>query len=373
MQILRGMTWDHPRGLDSVLLSNSILQSELNLTVDWRARSLLDFGDQPVLEFFNDVDLMVIDHPHVPDAVHSNTVLPFENFLTPPELELLSRTSVGQSHNSYTYQGKQWALAIDTAAQVSAFRADLTDCAPVFWSDVIEVAKKGTLLWSHKPVDIFSTFATLMAQKGSPLCGDGQFINESVALEVLEFMLELSTLVPDFCASSNPIDVAEILATSDDYHVGVCMYGYSNYARVGFRERVLLYDDLPSFDGRASGSQLGGAGIAISAASVNPELAARVAMFLSMPLIQSTTYVQAGGQPGNVCAWKSESANSLTHNFFRNTLRTLERAWVRPRLFGWPDVQYESSQIIHQGITTRKITTATVKSLSEVYERLIRE
>ena len=131
---LRGMTWDHPRGLDSLVASNQLLKSSLGVSVTWDARSLLAFGDQHISEFYKDYDVMVIDHPHVPDAVHAGAVVEFERMASIAQLEELSRTSVGQSHNSYLYQGKHWALAIDTAAQVSAFRADKSASAPVFWS-----------------------------------------------------------------------------------------------------------------------------------------------------------------------------------------------------------------------------------------------
>lgn len=370
---LRGMTWDHPRGLDSLVASNELLKSSLGVSVSWDARSLLAFGDQHISEFYKDYDLMVIDHPHVPDAVHAGAVVEFERTASSAQLDELSRTSVGQSHNSYEYQGKHWALAIDTAAQVSAFRADMTESAPVFWSEVFELAREGKLLWAYKPVDAFSTFATLMAQKGAPLCSDGDYLDPEVALEVLTLMCELAALVPDFCATSNPIDIAEILSTSDDYAHGICMYGYSNYSHNSFRKNRLTYDDLPSFDGRATGSQLGGAGIAVSSASNNVEPAAQAAILLALPQIQATTYGRSGGQPGNLAAWKNDSLNKATDNFFRNTLRTLEGAWVRPRILGWPDVQFESSQIIHKALLARAVNPSTISAIAAAYEKNVKE
>ena len=370
---LKGMTWDHPRGLDSVANSNELLQSEIGVTVNWDARSLLAFGDQPIVEFYNEYDLMIIDHPHVPDAVHAEAVLALEDLLSIEELAILNKTSVGQSHASYQYRGSQWALAIDTAAQVSAFRPDKADRAPIFWDEVLELAQKGTVLWAQKPVDAFSTFATLMAQREAPLTNMGSFIEKDVAAQVLEFMIELSAKVPDFCLSSNPIEIAEVLASDERYVYGVCMYGYSNYSRAGFRENLLTYDDVPSFDGQAAGSQLGGAGIAVSSKSKNPQLAAQIALLLSSPDIQTTAYMQAGGQPGNLAAWKSAQANQSTNNFFINTLRTLERAWVRPRIFGWPEVQFASSQIIHRILTERKFSPQDLDAIENTYELHIKE
>lgn len=370
---LRGMTWDHPRGLDPLVASNDELKESIGVSVSWEARSLLAFGDQHISEFYEDYDLMVIDHPHVPDAVHAGAVVDFESIASTGQLIELLRTSVGQSHNSYIYRGKHWALAIDTAAQVSAFRADKTDSAPVYWSDAFNLARRGQLLWAHKPVDAFSTFATLMAQKGAPLCSDGNYLNHDTAFEVLTFMCELASLVPDFCATSNPIDIAEILSTSDDYSHGICMYGYSNYSHTGFRKNRLTYDDLPSFDGLATGSQLGGAGIAVSSKSAQIEKAAQAAILLALPNIQATTYGQNGGQPGNLVAWKNDALNRTTDNFFRNTLRSLEGAWVRPRVLGWPDVQFESSHIIHRALIERAVHHNIISEIALTYEKNVKE
>ena len=370
---LTGMTWDHPRGLDSVVNSNDLLQERCGVSINWNVRSLLAFGDQHISEFYENYDLMIIDHPHIPDAVHANAVIAFEDVATKEQLELLERTSVGQSHASYKYQDKHWALAIDTAAQVSAYRPDKADSSPVFWSDVIAIARTGKLLWPHKPVDAFSTFATLMAQKGAPLTATKNYIDQKMAQEVLEFMVELSALVPDFCASSNPIDIAERLSEEEGFSHGICMYGYSNYSHIGFRKHRLVYEDVPSFDGQASGSQLGGAGVAISSKSKNVEAAATAAILLSLPEIQATTYGSAGGQPGNLVAWKNGALNDLTLNFFRNTLRTLERAWVRPRVLGWPDVQYQSSLMIHNALTSRRVNANVVSDIASMYEKYVKE
>ncbi|MCX6429468.1 MAG: sugar ABC transporter substrate-binding protein [Actinobacteria bacterium] len=372
-ELLRGMTWDHPRGLDCLVASNSLLVEKHSVSVEWKARSLLAFGDQHIEEFYRDFDLMVIDHPHVPDAVNAGAVIAFEDLISSSDLEELSRTSVGPSHDSYEYRGKHWALAIDTASQVSAFRADKVDHAPIFWSDVIEQARKKVVLWPYKPVDAFSTFATLMAQKGHGLAEGSEYFDRESALEVLEFMLELASLVPDWCAKSNPIDIAEVLADSDDFSCAVALYGYSNYSRTGFRKKLVNYDDIPSFDGSARGSQLGGAGIAVSSASRNPQAAARAALALSLPEVQAGIYGMSAGQPGNLVAWKSHGLNAVTENFFANTLRTLEGSWVRPRVLGWPDVQFQTSLVIHQALQNRRVTNADVDSMLSMYEKFIRE
>jgi multiple sugar transport system substrate-binding protein len=370
---LRGMTWDHPRGLDSLTSADKAIEKLTGISIDWKARSLLDFGDQPLIEFYKEFDLIILDHPHVPDAVVANTIIPFDGLLTADELFKLSQSSVGPSHDSYIYRGKQWALAIDAAAQVSAYRPDLISAPPTLWSEVLSLAKEGKLLWPHKPVDAFCSFATLIAQFGSPLCSTNSFINKQSAAETLDFMIELSHSVPSFCATSNPIDIAERLTEGSDYAVGVCMFGYSNYSRDKFPKNLLKYYQVPSFDGRARGSILGGAGIGISSASKNPELAAKAAMALCSEEIQVGDYLTGGGQPGDISAWKSPSANALTADFFANTLSTMQGAWVRPRILGWPELQFSVGNLIAKILHQRLFTAQDLQDIEDSYDKFIRE
>jgi multiple sugar transport system substrate-binding protein len=214
---LTGMTWEHVRGHGCLVAADPFLQSHLGITVDWTARSLLAFGDQKIEEFYQDFDLMVIDYPHIPDAVAAGTVLPFEDFVSAADLDQLAQESVGGSHHSYLFRNKHWALALDAASQVSAYRPDRADSAPLTWNDAKEIGKAGKLLWPYKPVDAFSTFATLCAQLGAPLAGGKNFIDNQVAAQALELMIEFTHLVPDFCATFNPIDTAEALADDEPF------------------------------------------------------------------------------------------------------------------------------------------------------------
>lgn len=359
---LTGMTWDHPRGIDGLRAADSLIAHDHGAVVEWQARSLLDFGDQHIADFAGDFDLLVIDHPHVPDAVESGSLLALDEYLDASELATLERESVGASHESYGYRGHHWGLAVDAAAQVSAFRPDLCDGAPILWDDVLG-APPGTVLWPYKPVDAFSTFATLLAQQGAPLALSTRFLDRDAAAGVLDFMIRLAEVVPEWCARANPIDVAEALSTTDEYDVAVALFGYTNYSRRGFRDRTIAYDDIPSFDGRAMGSTLGGAGIAVSSATKHPELAVAIARTLAGGDVQAGPYTEGGGQPGNLRAWRSEARNAETVNFFRNTLRTLERAWVRPRVLGWPDLQLALSHIVHDCLTARRWDARTLDAL----------
>ncbi|MEY3028819.1 MAG: hypothetical protein RL198_216 [Actinomycetota bacterium] len=365
---LRGMTWDHARAIDGLIACDGVLAERFGVEIEWERRSLLAFGDQHIAEFAGQFDLMVIDHPHVPDAVQANAVLALEPLLGADRIAELARESVGESHNSYLYKGQVWALAVDTAAQVSANRRGAKLRVPPFWDQVLRDAASGRVLWPYKPVDAFSTFATLLAQLGKPLARRDEPLNSESAREALDLMIALAKLVPDWCSEANPIDVAEALSEAENFDYAVALFGYTNYSRVGFRPHLLEYEDIPSFDGRATGSELGGAGIAVSSATKHPEVCGQVASYLAGAEAQAGLYGLGGGQPGNLVAWLDPELNSATNQFFRHTLRTLERAWVRPRVLGWPDYQLALSHIVHRVLVDRAYTAADIAEMQALPE-----
>ncbi len=58
------------------------------------------------------------------------------------------------------------------------------------------------------------------------------------------------------------------------------------------------------------------------------------ALFLCAPEFQGGDYVAHGGQPGSLAAWTGDAANAATRNFFRDTLATLQGAYLRPTRAG---------------------------------------
>src|SRR6476660_4539290 len=126
--VLNGITWGHSRGI-TPLLAASQRYSELHPAVEirWKKRTLQEFADFPIEKLTESYDLLIIDHPWVGCAAATNCVLPLNEHLPVAYLEDQAQHSVGFSHGSYNYQGKQWALAIDAATPAASFRADLLD------------------------------------------------------------------------------------------------------------------------------------------------------------------------------------------------------------------------------------------------------
>ena len=94
---------------------------ELNPGVEirWEKRSLQEFADAPVDQLSLSFDLLVVDHPFTGFAAARGIFLPFNDFLSGDYLAEQAAQSVGASHRSYEFFGKQWALAIDAATPIS--------------------------------------------------------------------------------------------------------------------------------------------------------------------------------------------------------------------------------------------------------------
>jgi len=343
--ILKGITWGHSRGI-TPLLAAAQRWSELHpgVTITWDKRSLQQFADHPIEQLTEQYDLLIIDHPWVGRAASLECVLPLDEYLSPDYLKEQSENSVGYSHHSYQYNGHQWALAIDAATPVASYRPDLLQRAgrkvPETWEEVLEIGRLGKLAMPAIPIDLLMNFYMFCIAHGSrPFQTPTEVIDGVTGRRALETMRELYSLVEEKMFRSNPIAVAEYMTSTDDHWYCPFAYGYSNYAREGYARHPLAYADLVyTMGGHDRGrfrSTIGGTGLAISAHSREPQAALAFAEWVVSPSVQSTFYVQYGGQPGHRLAWVNEKANRLTNNFFYTLLPAMERGYMRPRYDGY--------------------------------------
>lgn len=368
MKCLVGNTWDHTRGFDPVANTVEAFIGERDVEITWQRRSLQAFADQPVDELARDFDLIVVDHPHVGQVAQDGCLLAIDDHLPAEVLDELARDSVGRSHDSYNIDGRQWALAIDAACQVSALRRDRIGQAPTTWDEVFELAATGRVLWPLKPVDSICSFETVAANLGQPCAEGGRFVEVDHGVRVLELLARGAQLVPDACLSMNPFEVLEILAEDDTYAYCPLLFGYTNYSRSGYRKNIVESVDIPVTDGSPRGSILGGAGIAVSSRTAHPELAAEYAAWLASGKVQRTIYVENGGQPAHKDAWDDPAANRLCADFFRNTRSTIELSWLRPRHAGFIEFQDRAGALINTYLREGGDARSVVATLNDVYE-----
>jgi len=270
--ILKGITWGHSRGITPLLAAaQRFSEFHPNVEINWTKRTLQEFADFPIEKLTTQYDLLIIDHPWVGCAAATKCVLPLDEYLDKEYLEDQLKNSVGHSHLSYHYEGHQWALAIDAATPVASFRADLLHSnnvpVPRTWQEVINLAGKKRLAIPSIPIDLLMNFYMFcMAHGCEPFLTADEVIDRETGLKVLDSMEALWSLVDRKMFGYNPIDIAELMSSTDDYWYCPFTYGYSNYSRRGYAKSVLTYADLVKFKGNHRlRSTIGGTGLAISA------------------------------------------------------------------------------------------------------------
>jgi multiple sugar transport system substrate-binding protein len=360
MANLRGITWDHPRGYEPLEACSRLYAEACGVQVEWKWRSLKDFGDLPIDQIAKDYDLLIIDHPHVGLAASSGCLTPLESCLPPATLAALAAASAGPSHASYLYGGRQWGLAIDAAMQVAAYRPDKLDALPATWDEVTALAgrlrKQG--LWMATPLcptDAICSFLTLCANLRAPI--EEEWVAREVGMQALEMLRGISAASHPLSLAANPIAVLDQLATGDEIVFCPIAFCYSNYARDGFRRALVQFGPLPG----VQGSLLGGAGIAVSAFSAHQESACAYCAWICSDSVVN------GGQPGNRTAWLDPRANEITHDYFRQTLPALEGAYVRPRYAGFVTFQEQAGRVIQAYLRDGTSTQACLATLENAF------
>lgn len=355
MTTLTGITWNHTRGfLPMVATAQRYGEAHPGVEITWHKRTLQEFADYPIQKLAEEFDLLVIDHPFVGYAAAHPTLLPLDAYLSAEFLADQAAQSVGKSHESYFYDGHQWALAIDAATPVSAYRPDLLEAKkvelPKTWEEVLELARRGLVILAALPVDCLMHFFMFCCALGEePFAQGGKIVSEEVGIAALQHFRELLSLCPPECFSRNPIATYEMLISRDDALYCPFAYSYSNYARPEYARHPLRFGGLVELsNGRRLRSTLGGAGLAISRCCREIEVALDYAQYVAGAKCQRGLYFTSGGQPGYRAAWLDPEVNARCGNFFLDTLSTMEEAYVRPRYDGYLDFQDQAGAVVHR-------------------------
>jgi multiple sugar transport system substrate-binding protein len=363
---LRGMTWSDPRGYDPVVAAaEEFARMVPGVRILWDKRSLQGFESTPVDELAATYDLMVIDHPHVGSVVREGCLLPLDLHAGPHDLARLQGETVGKSFASYTLEGRQWALPIDTATQVQAVRPDLQPVPLRDWDGVMQAAREGAVMWPLRPPHVLMSLFTLAANLGEPCAvTPGPLVPRQTGRQVLAALQALADLVDPACRGMDPIAALDALASSKTHRVIPLTYLYAPYGRAGYRSNRIAFHNIPAIgQGGPIGSALGGTGIAVSARTAQPEICTRFAIWLASSEVQRGLYAAHNGQPGNARAWGDAAVNAAVGGAYHATRMTHEAAWLRPRHAGYMAFQEEASHIVLDALTGRTAHEAALDAL----------
>ncbi|WP_432103184.1 extracellular solute-binding protein [Streptomyces sp. bgisy091] len=349
-----GLTWDHPRGHDALAASGNGL-------VDWSVQPLEGFESHPIDDLCARYDLVVLDHPHLGEALDAGCLRPLDDLFTATELEGWRTGSIGPTMRSYAMDGRQWALPLDAATQVAATRTDLAGDAPTTWDEVRGLARRVPVALSLAGPHAFLTFASVAVALGEePATDPDELIGDATGLAVLDLMADIDSLAPAATRPLNPIGLLELMTDTDLLAHCPLVYGYVTYSG-----RLAFTDAPTAGPGGRPGSTLGGTGLAVSArCTPGTELVDHIRWLMS-PEAQRDFLPRHSGQPSARAAWTDPSA--VAADFYRNTTTTCEQAWVRPRHAGYIRFQTEASAVVRDALAGRTGHLAALDRMRALY------
>ena len=369
MSGLRGLTWDHPRGLASLRAAAEVHAE--SIAIEWDAQPLEGFESTPISELARDYDLIVLDHPHLGEAVASGCLVPVDELLDADQLELIERETIGRAAESYRYAGQPYALPLDAATQVQALHPGLLGDhpAPASWDDVLALPDALPLALSLAGPHALLTFFSICAglSTGRLASSAEAPVPPALGLAALELLARLEARSERSLAGANPIGLLEAMARRE---AACCplVYGYVTYAMPGARPEPLRFCDAPGL-----GSTLGGTGIAITArCPLTPPLASHLAWLLSATT-QRTFIPQHAGQPSARAAWADRAVDEAAGGFYSGTRETIEVAWVRPRFDGYIGFQLRASQLLRAGLDEHTSHIRMLDELSALWRECLPE
>lgn len=370
---LRGITWNHSRGFTSIVgVTQRYAELHPGTDITWEKRSLSEFESKPIQELAEEYDFLVIDHPWAGFAAKHNVLLPLNEYLPADFLADQRENSVGKSFVSYNFDGFQSALSIDAASPVAVSRPDKigADELPHTFDEVIELAKTGKVIYAATPTYLLMDFYAMCATSGGALFSEADtqhVVDREHGLMVLEDMRRLASLCPSEVFSLNTIDLHEALATSDTAVYCPWVYGYVNYSRRGYAAHPVKATNIPTYHGAILQGVLGGTGLAVSAKTQHVEEAIDFVRYALSPEVQSTLYTDNGGQPGHRAAWLDEECNRTTLDFFKDTLDTLDAAYLRPRYSGYLHFQDNAGPVLHEFVQGELTAEQALDNLDAIY------
>ena len=372
--VLRGLTWDHPRGYQVLDALAGALEPEI--TVRWDRQSLEDFESRPLRTLAGDYDLLVVDHPGLGGAVRDGALRPMHEIFSRSELAGWRAGSAGASFDSYRLGRRQWALPLDAAAQVSVARPDLMPARPASWAGAVQAAAGvATVLCLGGPHALLMFSAICVAAGSAPATAGREFVTEAAGTAALRVMAELLARADPELSQRNPIGVLQAMAAPGGPAYCPLVFGYVTYSRGAGPEgdppeppggHQLAFFDAPAGRG-GIGSVLGGTGLAVTRSCAQPAAAAALIRTLLSERVQTRLFARLGGQSAARQAWLDAGADQASGGFYRGTWATVQRAWVRPRFAGYPAFQSAASAVLRDGLLAGHPHGALVGQVNELF------
>lgn len=372
MRRYSGITWDHPRGYNALAAAAAALDpAEDRLSIDWDKQPLESFESKPITTSCGRYDLVVLDHPHIGEAVAGDCLRPLEDLFDDEIIAALGEDTIGPSLASYRFAGRHWALPLDAATQVMAARADLLgEPPPDTWDEVIRLSRRsGKVAMSLAGPHALLTFLSIATALGEPpaVQDPDVLVSTETGIDAFDLMAGLACRSPANVRQENPIGLLDHMARDVDVVLCPLIFGYVNYAAPRDGTAIRFCNAPSTAKGGRPGSTLGGTGLGISTRCRVSEDLGRHLLWLMGEEAQTRFIPAHDGQPSLRAAWTHPILNLRWDDFYRNTADTLESAYVRPRHAGYVPFQGRASALLRNAIDDGVPAVAVLGKLQALY------
>lgn len=367
----KGLTWDHPRGANTLIAAANAWPGASNQPlIEWTTQPLEGFESHPISDLCARYDLIVLDHPHIGEAISGNCLQALDMIFDPADLSALEADTIGPCFSSYHMSGRLWALPLDAATQVMACREDLLDDdPPTDWQGVERLSgSTGRVALSLAGPHAFLTLLSIASglEPETDLRDGDQWFAHATICEAYRLLQRLAIKTPAKTLSLNPIGILETMATGTDVVLCPLIYGYVNYAA---GRRIQFRDAPTAQSGGLPGSILGGTGIGISNRCVVTDDLKDHLRWLMAPSTQRRFIPRHDGQPSNRAAWRDTEINADWGNFYAATTNSIEAARIRPRHDGYIAMQTKASAYLRDAVFADVPPDRAAHALSDLLAR----
>lgn len=333
------LCWDDPRCILPLERALAVFtDANPGISVRLVCRELSDFNDEPIEAAVRRADVIVLDYPMIPRAAEAGLVRDLSAVAAPPSVS-------AEIDASFLWRGTRWGVPVDAACHVAAWRPDRLDRPPRTWDEVRRLAagSPGEVAIPTFHSDLVCALLSITASVGGLSARHFDIRHDAV-----ELLFELVGRLDSRLWGLNPPQLLTALQGDTRASYVPLTFGYS---RLTMESRpVLRWADAPALGGRI-GSVLGGAGMAVSAASADPELAERFVEWYASGAVQHRIVPGAGGQPAVSSAWADPEIDARAGGFYGDTLATMRAAVRRPALPQWPAFSLAAGLMLSAALT----------------------
>ena len=366
---LRVVAWDDPRCIAPLEASQETWHRISGDTLEIITRPLTAFNDQPLDELSPLCDVMIIDYPHMGQALAEGAITDIHDIADNDALTAIKKSMIGQAQESFVVGDTMPAVASDAACQVSAYRPEKLqqlgwDNPPTDWDAVLQLQQQhpDSVAFSLYPSDIICAVMGYCQSKGHAPDVDGQFFpNIDIAREAIDFIKALSKNVPDFCWENTPQGVFKIAEANDA--IAFIPYTFAYTRKTQPAEGNWRFCPLPS----GHIGIMGGAGMAVSSQSHEQQKAADFILWYCGEAGQLIAG-RHGGQPSGVVAWQDSESDSNTNGFYSDLYDAQEKSFVRPLAPWWPNAQQVIGQALNTLVREQKDSDHIVKTIEQLFQ-----